>query len=167
VPARRSSRSASPSESFRVLDHWRHMLRHPRRCDPFSATGLRIMIGPGRAPRWSSSPILASSARGSLPSHDPSDRPATGPCWIADMCRQVIEHPEWIPKDWQNGSTSVPGTTRGGFIASPGRRQTSCHPSPRQACALDLVKALTARAAGRRHGSQLLSTARPYGRAGA
>lgn len=29
---------------------------------------------------------------------------ATGPdgaLWIADMYRQVIEHPEWIPKDWQ------------------------------------------------------------------
>lgn len=24
-----------------------------------------------------------------------------GALWIADMYRQVIEHPEWIPKDWQ------------------------------------------------------------------
>jgi putative membrane-bound dehydrogenase-like protein len=24
-----------------------------------------------------------------------------GAIWIADMYRQVIEHPEWIPKDWQ------------------------------------------------------------------
>jgi putative membrane-bound dehydrogenase-like protein len=25
-----------------------------------------------------------------------------GALWIADMYRYVIEHPEWIPKDWQN-----------------------------------------------------------------
>src|SRR5262249_53308512 len=24
-----------------------------------------------------------------------------GALWIADMYRQVIEHPEWIPKEWQ------------------------------------------------------------------
>src|SRR5207244_5053502 len=24
-----------------------------------------------------------------------------GALWIADMYRYVIEHPEWIPKDWQ------------------------------------------------------------------
>ena len=24
-----------------------------------------------------------------------------GALWVADMYRQVIEHPEWIPKDWQ------------------------------------------------------------------
>src|SRR5438309_5377524 len=24
-----------------------------------------------------------------------------GALWIADMYRAVIEHPEWIPKDWQ------------------------------------------------------------------
>ena len=42
-----------------------------------------------------------------LASTDNWFRPAatkTGPdgaLWIADMYRQVIEHPEWIPKDWQ------------------------------------------------------------------
>src|SRR5205807_6498677 len=24
-----------------------------------------------------------------------------GALWVADMYRYVIEHPEWIPKDWQ------------------------------------------------------------------
>src|SRR5262249_36668513 len=24
-----------------------------------------------------------------------------GALWVADMYRQVIEHPEWVPKDWQ------------------------------------------------------------------
>ena len=42
-----------------------------------------------------------------LASSDNWFRPATvalgpdGCLWIADMYRQVIEHPEWIPKDWQ------------------------------------------------------------------
>jgi putative membrane-bound dehydrogenase-like protein len=42
-----------------------------------------------------------------LASSDNWCRPTTiqtgpdGALWIADMYRQVIEHPEWIPKDWQ------------------------------------------------------------------
>lgn len=42
-----------------------------------------------------------------LASTDNWSRPAMlrvgpdGALWIADMYRQVIEHPEWIPKDWQ------------------------------------------------------------------
>jgi len=42
-----------------------------------------------------------------LASSDSSFRPTTvrtgpdGCLWIADMHRQVIEHPEWIPKNWQ------------------------------------------------------------------
>jgi putative membrane-bound dehydrogenase-like protein len=42
-----------------------------------------------------------------LASSDNWFRPTTiqtgpdGALWIADMYRQVIEHPEWIPKDWQ------------------------------------------------------------------
>jgi putative membrane-bound dehydrogenase-like protein len=42
-----------------------------------------------------------------LASSDNWTRPTTiktgpdGALWVADMYRQVIEHPEWIPKDWQ------------------------------------------------------------------
>jgi putative membrane-bound dehydrogenase-like protein len=42
-----------------------------------------------------------------LASSDNWCRPTTiqtgpdGALWVADMYRQVIEHPEWIPKDWQ------------------------------------------------------------------
>jgi putative membrane-bound dehydrogenase-like protein len=42
-----------------------------------------------------------------LASSDNWFRPTTiqtgpdGALWVADMYRQVIEHPEWIPKDWQ------------------------------------------------------------------
>src|SRR5262249_49919524 len=52
-----------------------------------------------RAPGEEKSEFLASS--------DNWFRPTmiqTGPdgcLWIADMYRQVIEHPEWIPKEWQ------------------------------------------------------------------
>ncbi len=43
-----------------------------------------------------------------LASSDNWFRPTTirvgpdGALWVADMYRYVIEHPEWIPKDWQN-----------------------------------------------------------------
>jgi putative membrane-bound dehydrogenase-like protein len=52
-----------------------------------------------RAPDEKTSEFLASS--------DNWFRPTTiqtgpdGALWVADMYRQVIEHPEWIPKDWQ------------------------------------------------------------------
>ena len=42
-----------------------------------------------------------------LRSDDPWFRPVRiengldGTLWIADMYRRVIEHPEWIPNDWQ------------------------------------------------------------------
>jgi putative heme-binding domain-containing protein len=40
----------------------------------------------------------------------------TGPdgcLWIADMYRQVIEHPEWIPKDWQKRLDLRAGADKG------------------------------------------------------
>jgi putative membrane-bound dehydrogenase-like protein len=40
----------------------------------------------------------------------------TGPdggLWIADMYRQVIEHPEWIPKDWQKKLDLRAGADKG------------------------------------------------------
>ena len=42
-----------------------------------------------------------------LASSDNWTRPTTiqtgpdGTLWVADMYRQVIEHPEWIPEEWQ------------------------------------------------------------------
>ena len=40
-----------------------------------------------------------------------------GALWIADMYRYVIEHPEWIPDDWEQSSTCGPAASRGGSIA--------------------------------------------------
>src|SRR5260370_24245168 len=36
-----------------------------------------------------------------------------GALWIADMYRAVIEHPEWIPKDWQQKLDLRSGHERG------------------------------------------------------
>src|SRR5437588_362682 len=36
-----------------------------------------------------------------------------GALWVADMYRQVIEHPEWIPKDWQKRINLRAGEDKG------------------------------------------------------
>lgn len=54
-----------------------------------------------------------------LASSDNWTRPTsiqTGPdgaLWVADMYRQVIEHPEWIPKDWQERLDLRAGSDKG------------------------------------------------------
>jgi putative membrane-bound dehydrogenase-like protein len=54
-----------------------------------------------------------------LASSDNWTRPTsiqTGPdgaLWVADMYRQVIEHPEWIPKDWQERLDLRAGADKG------------------------------------------------------
>src|SRR5436853_3912398 len=61
---------------------------------------LGVTFTSRRAPDEERSEFLASS--------DNWFRPTmlqTGPdgaLWVADMYRAVIEHPEWIPKDWQD-----------------------------------------------------------------
>jgi len=52
-----------------------------------------------RADDEQTSEFLASSDKLVSPDHDP-DR-AGWRALVADMYRYVIEHPEWIPKDWQ------------------------------------------------------------------
>ncbi len=59
-----------------------------------------------------------------LASTDNWSRPVmvrTGPdgaLWIADMYRQVLEHPQWIPKEWQQRLDLRTATTRAASIAS-------------------------------------------------
>src|SRR5207302_1295162 len=36
-----------------------------------------------------------------------------GALWVADMYRQVIEHPEWIPKEWQKRLNLRAGEDKG------------------------------------------------------
>ena len=75
-------------------------------CEPVHNLVSRLMLTPhgvtyqgSRHPAEQSSEFFTSS--------DPWCRPvrlATGPdgaLWVADMYRQVIEHPEWISDDWQ------------------------------------------------------------------
>jgi len=75
-------------------------------CEPVHNLVSRLMLKPdgvtyqgSRHPDEQESEFFSST--------DPWCRPvrtATGPdgsLWIADMYRQVIEHPEWIPDDWQ------------------------------------------------------------------
>ena len=58
-----------------------------------------------------------------LASSDNWFRPTTirvgpdGALWIADMYRETIEHPEWIPDEWEKRLDSAPGTTGAAFIA--------------------------------------------------
>ena len=75
-------------------------------CEPVHNLVSRLMLTPdGVTYRGSRHPDEQSSEFFS--SSDPWCRPvrlATGPdgaLWVADMYRQVIEHPEWIPEDWQ------------------------------------------------------------------
>ena len=46
------------------------------------------------------------------------------------MYRAVIEHPEWIPDDWEASSTSAPAASRGGSTASS-RSISKPRPIPR------------------------------------
>ncbi len=75
-------------------------------CEPVHNLVSRLMLSPhgvtyqgSRHPDEQSSEFFSST--------DPWCRPvrlATGPdgaLWVADMYRQVIEHPEWISDDWQ------------------------------------------------------------------
>jgi putative membrane-bound dehydrogenase-like protein len=52
-----------------------------------------------RAPDEQTSEFLASSDNWFRPTMIQTG--PDGALWVADMYRQVIEHPEWIPKDWQ------------------------------------------------------------------
>ncbi|MFO1020850.1 MAG: neutral/alkaline non-lysosomal ceramidase N-terminal domain-containing protein [Planctomycetales bacterium] len=53
-----------------------------------------------------------------------------GALWIADMYRQVIEHPEWIPEDWQAKLDLRAGSDRG-RIYRVYKSKTKMNPLPR------------------------------------
>ena len=44
-------------------------------------------------------PRISRLKRQLVPAHDAQNGPDA--LWIADMYRAVIEHPEWIPDDWE------------------------------------------------------------------
>jgi len=87
-------------------------------CEPVHNLVHRSIVVPDgstfraeRVPRESESEFLASS--------DPWFRPVCakvgpdGSLWVADMYRQVIEHPEWIPDAWQQQVDLRGGADRG------------------------------------------------------
>ena len=75
-------------------------------CEPVHNLVSRLMLTP-QGVTYSGSRHEDEEAAEFFSSTDPWFRPvrlATGPdgaLWVADMYRQVIEHPEWIPDAWQ------------------------------------------------------------------
>jgi putative membrane-bound dehydrogenase-like protein len=64
-----------------------------------------------RAPDEQQSEFLASSDNWTRPTSIQTG--PDGALWVADMYRQVIEHPEWIPKDWQERLDLRAGADKG------------------------------------------------------
>jgi putative membrane-bound dehydrogenase-like protein len=64
-----------------------------------------------RAPDEQHSEFLASSDNWTRPTSIQTG--PDGALWVADMYRQVIEHPEWIPKDWQERLDLRAGADKG------------------------------------------------------
>jgi putative membrane-bound dehydrogenase-like protein len=62
-------------------------------------TPIGVTFTSRRAPDEQQSEFLASSDNWFRPTMIQTG--PDGALWIADMYRQVIEHPEWIPRDWQ------------------------------------------------------------------
>ena len=80
------------------------------------------------------------SGREFLASSDNWFRPTmlkTGPdgaLWIADMYRAVIEHPEWIPDDWEKRLDLRAGSEAGADLPRlPGRPEATADPAARRA----------------------------------
>lgn len=75
-------------------------------CEPVHNLIHRVVVG-AEGPRFKASRAPDEQSSEFLASTDPWSRPvrvATGPdgaVWFADMYRQVIEHPQWIPEAWQ------------------------------------------------------------------
>ena len=57
-----------------------------------------------------------------------------GALWIADMYRAVIEHPEWIPDDWEKRLDLRAGSEQGRiYRVYPGRQEAAADPAARPA----------------------------------
>lgn len=87
-------------------------------CDPVHNLVQQIRVAP-EGVTFAGSRIPSDDNREFLASTDNWFRPvrlATGPdgaLWVADMYRQVIEHPEWIPDHWQTQLDLRAGADRG------------------------------------------------------
>ena len=91
-------------------------------CEPVHNLVSRLMIAPDGV-TYQGSRHSDEQESEFFSSADPWCRPvrtATGPdgaLWVADMYRQVIEHPEWIPEDWQVKLDLYAGQTAGTYLS--------------------------------------------------
>ncbi len=74
-----------------------------------------------------------------------------GALWVVDMYRFVIEHPEWIPKQWQQQLTLRAGNDRGRiYRVTPVDRKLPMPPPLEKMSSTELVKELANRNGTRR-----------------
>ncbi|MEI8213774.1 MAG: neutral/alkaline non-lysosomal ceramidase N-terminal domain-containing protein [Planctomycetota bacterium] len=101
-------------------------------CEPVHNLVARFKVEPKGA-TWSAERIDADSKSEFIRSRDPWFRPVRienapdGSLWIVDMYRYVIEHPEWIPDEWQRRINVRAGEDRGRIYRI---RRTEYEPRP-------------------------------------
>ena len=101
-------------------------------CEPVHNLVVRYELQPSGA-TWSANRISADSKSEFIRSSDPWFRPVRienapdGTMWIVDMYRYVIEHPEWIPEEWQRRINVRAGEDRGRIYRI---RRTDYQPKP-------------------------------------
>jgi hypothetical protein len=89
-------------------------------CEPVHNLVVRYELKPSGA-TWAANRIAADSKSEFIRSTDPWFRPVRienapdGTMWLVDMYRYVIEHPEWIPEEWQRRINLRAGGTGVGF----------------------------------------------------
>src|SRR5262249_43148028 len=84
-----------------------------------------------------------------------------GALWIADMYRHVIEHPQWIPKEWQAKLDLPPGHDKGRiYRVFPVGKKPPPHPPPRHMTTARLVAALDSSSGWQRDTAQRLLIAK-------
>ncbi|NBO66654.1 MAG: hypothetical protein EBU88_17725, partial [Acidobacteria bacterium] len=87
-------------------------------CEPVHNLVVRYELKPSGA-SWAARRIAADSKSEFIRSSDPWFRPVRienapdGTLWVVDMYRYVIEHPEWIPEEWQRRINVRAGEDRG------------------------------------------------------
>ena len=87
-------------------------------CEPVHNLVVRYDLKTSGA-TWAANRIGADSKSEFLRSSDPWFRPVRienapdGTMWVVDMYRYVIEHPEWIPEEWQRRINVRAGEDRG------------------------------------------------------
>lgn len=101
-------------------------------CEPVHNLVVRYELKPSGA-TWAANRIPADSKSEFIRSSDPWFRPVRienapdGSMWVVDMYRYVIEHPEWIPEEWQRRINVRAGEDRGRIYRI---RRTDYQPKP-------------------------------------